>query len=354
MTKTVQVAVIGCGQIAKTQHLPAYKNNSRSQLKYVYDIIPERAQAAAEQFAVAHVASSLEEVLQDGEVEAISICTPNASHAAIAIAALEAGKHVLCEKPAGMTYDEVIAMKQAADKYDRILNIGVVNRFNTAVNKIKQLLDAGELGNLYHIYCSFRAHRSIPGLGGPFTSKAHSGGGVLIDWGVHFIDLILYILGRDLQVNAVSGATYGELGKDLANYTYKSMWAGPPRLDGTFDVEDFVTALLRTNGPTINLNGAWAQNIGEQAMFVEFLGSKAGIKLMYGGEFTIYSSQHGMLYETASSFAQADMFAEEIDAFLQSLSSGSKNRANVDETLLTAQVIDAIYHSSATGKEVYL
>lgn len=350
----LKVAIIGCGQIARTQHAPAYANSELAEIKYVMDIIPARAEALAADFKVPNVAATLEEVLRDPEVEAISVCTPNGSHASISIAALDAGKHVLCEKPAAMSYAEALEMQEAARRNDRILNIGVVNRFNTAVNKIKALIEDGELGSLYHVYCSFRSHRSIPGLGGPFTSKADSGGGVLIDWGVHFLDLIFYVLGQGTKALTVTGAAYGELGKNIDEYTYTSMWAGPPKPDGVFDVEDFITGLIRTSGPTINLNGAWAQNIGEAAMFIEFLGSKAGVKLQYGGDFTLYSTKNGMLYETKATFTQDNMFAAEIDAFLQSAAANEKNRAHIDQALITTRVMDALYESAAAGKEVAL
>ncbi|MFC6332764.1 Gfo/Idh/MocA family protein [Paenibacillus septentrionalis] len=350
----LKVAVIGCGQIARTQHVPSYVKSGLAEIKYLVDGIIERADELAAEYNVPYTTTDFEKVLADPEIDAISVCTPNASHAPISIAALNAGKHVLCEKPAALSYTEALEMKQAADRNNKILNIGVVNRFNTAVNKIKELVEAGELGDLYHVYCSFRSHRSIPGLGGPFTSKEKSGGGVLIDWGVHFLDLIFYILGENTKALTVSGAAYGELGRNIKEYAYTSMWAGPPVLDGSFDVEDFVTGLIRTSGPTINLNGAWAQNIGEKAMFVEFLGSKAGIKLQYGGEFTLYTSKNGMLYETAATFAQEDMFAAEVKSFLESIAGMEKNRANIDHTLVTTQVMDALYESAAKGKEVSL
>ena len=350
----LKVAVIGCGQIARTQHIPAYAKSGMVEIKYLCDLVIERADALAVEYNVPHTTTDFNEVLADPEVVAISVCTPNGSHAPISIAALKAGKHVLCEKPAAMNYEEALTMKASADEYNRILNIGVVNRFNTAVNKIKQLIDEGELGELYHVYCSFRSHRSIPGLGGPFTTKAKSGGGVLIDWGVHFLDLVFYVLGEQTKAKTVSGAAYGKLGQDIEGYVYKNMWAGPPVMDGTFDVEDFVTGLIRTTGPTINLNGAWAQNISESGMFIEFLGTKAGIKLNYGGEFSIHSSKNGMLYETKATFAQDDTFLEEIKSFLESVQSEQKNRANIDYTLVTSQVMDALYLSSETGKEVNL
>jgi predicted dehydrogenase len=350
--KKLKVAVIGCGTISRGQHIPAYLNSGMAEIKYVVDEVLEVAEATAKEFGIAHATNDLQVVLSDPEIDAISVCTPNTSHAPISIAAMKAGKHVLCEKPAGMNYEEVVGMKQVADETNMILNIGVVNRYNTAVNKIKELVDSGELGNLYHVYCSFRSHRSIPGLGGPFTIKAKSGGGVLIDWGVHFIDLIFYVLGEHTKARTVSGATYGELGSQIQDYTYTSMWAGPPKRDGTFNVDDFVTGLIRTTGPTISLNGAWAQNIGENAMFIEFLGSKAGVKLQYGGDFKLYSTKNGMLLESETKFESQNMFEEEIKSFLTSVSENKKDRGNIDYIMTTTKVLDALYESSTVGREV--
>lgn len=351
--KKMKVAVIGCGTIARTQHIPAYARNPMVEIKYLVDIKLERAIELAEKYNVPYTTADFRDILGDEEVEAVSICTPNDTHAPIAIECLDAGKHVLCEKPASVSVALANQMKEAADRNDRILNIGVVNRFNTAVNKIKEMIDNGELGKVYHIYCSFRAHRSIPGLGGPFTTKAKSGGGVLIDWGVHFLDLIFYCTGMP-KILTVSGEIYGELGKDMEKYAYVDMWAGPPDYSGTYDVEDFVTGLVRTAGPTISLNGAWAQNIGESDMSVEFLGDKGGVKLQYGGDFTVYSANNGVLYETHPSFSKDDMFYEEIDSFLKSTINHSKNRAHIDHVIITSEVMEAIYQSAQLGKEITL
>ena len=352
MEKT-KVAVIGCGTIARSQHIPAYSKNPVAEIKYLVDIIPERAIELAKQYNVPHTAADYRDILADEEITAVSVCTPNDTHAQISIDCLNAGKNVLCEKPASVSFDLVKKMKEAADNNGKILNIGVVNRFNTAVNQIKKMIDNGDLGKVYHIYCSFRAHRSIPGLGGQFTTKAISGGGVLIDWGVHFLDLIFYCIGLP-KVLTASGENHEALGKDMKNYSYVDMWAGTPDYNGVYDVEDFVTGFLRTEGPTISLNGAWAQNIGESAMFVEFLGDKAGIKLQYGGDFKVYSAKDGVLYETMPTFPKADMFYDEIDSFLKSAAENSKNRANIDHAMITSEVMEAIYKSALLKKEVAL
>lgn len=349
----VRVAIIGCGTIANAAHGPSYSKNPNAKIAWCVDIIPERAVALAEKYGDADTRTGTDylEMLKDEAVEVVSVCVPNYLHAPISIDCLNAGKHVLCEKPASTSLALVKEMKEAADRNNRILNIGVVNRFNTAVNKVKELIDAGELGEVYHIYCSFRAHRSIPGLGGPFTTKAKAGGGVLIDWGVHFIDLICYVTSAP-AVRTVSGAVYSKLATDLKEYAFTSMWAGPPDYSGTYDVEEFVTGMVRTAGPTITLNGAWAQNINEPAMFIEFLGTKAGIKLQYGGNFTLYSTQNGMLTETVYNMTAADMFYDELDAFMTCAMTGVKIRSNVDEILITAQIMDSLYKSAETGREI--
>ena len=348
----IKVAIIGCGTIANAAHMPGYKAASDlCEVKYFCDIIPERAVALRDKYGSGIANTDYHEILTDPEVTCVSICVPNGGHAPIAIDFLKAGKHVLCEKPAAMNSELAREMQKTADECGRILNIGVCNRFNTAVEKIEELIRQGELGNIYHIYCSFRAYRSIPGLGGAFTTKALSGGGALIDWGVHYLDLIFYCVGQP-KVKTVSAAAYSILGKPMDGYVYESMWAGPPKYDGTYDVDDFVTGFIRTDGPTISVNGAWAQNIDDKATFIEFLGDKGGIKLQYGGNFTLYSTKNGMLTTTTFKYQTVNMYDAEIRDFLIKAPQGIKTKANIDKALVTSQVMDMMYKSSELGEEV--
>ena len=266
--------------------------------------------------------------------------------------ALDAGKNVLCEKPAARSYAEAEQMQQAQKRSGKVLNIGVVNRFNTSVNLIKKMIDAGELGEVYHIYLSFRAPRSIPGMGGWFTTKELSGGGALIDWGVHFLDLAMYCMG-DPQPKTVSAEAYCKLGKNMHEYAYTSMWSRDvPDFDGTYDVDDFVTGMIRTEGPTITLNGAWAQNVNVNEMYIDFLGDKAGIRLQYGGKFSIYTSKDGVLYEVNPDYKMDNMFQKEIDAFVDCIRSGEKLTAHIDTVLITAKIMQAMYDSSEAHREI--
>lgn len=353
MSDKMKVAVIGCGTIANSQHIPSYMANDKVEIKYFCDIILERAQAAVEKYGCGVAVADYKEVLADEEVVAVSVCTPNLMHSKIAIDALHAGKNVLCEKPAARVYEEALEMQKAQKETGKVLNIGVVNRFNTNVNKLKELIDAGELGEIYQVYVSFRAHRSIPGLGGAFTTKAIAGGGVLIDWGVHFLDIVMYCCG-DPKTKSVSAESFSKLGNPMQDYVYTSMWAGPPDYNGTYDVEEGITGMVRTEGPVITFNGAWAQNIGIGEMYIDFIGTKGGARLQYGQKFTLYSTKNGMLTTTEFNNTEEKMFQKEIDKFIECIETGEKLQSHIDTNIITAQMMDAIYRSAEEHREVTL
>lgn len=347
----LKVAVIGCGAIANSAHIPSYLNNPDAEIKYFCDIIPERAQKAVEKYGCGTAIIDYHDALNDPEIEAVSVCTPNNMHPVIAIDALRAGKNVLCEKPAARTYAEALEMQKVQHETGKVLNIGVVNRFNNGVNVIKNIIDSGELGEVFHVYASFRAYRSIPGLGGDFTTKAVAGGGALIDWGVHYLDIVMYCCGDPIP-KTVSGETFSRLGRDMKNYVYTDMWAGPPKYDGTYDVEDSVTGLIRTSGPVITLNGAWAQNIGEGASYIDFMGDKGGIRLQYGKDFKLYTVKGGALMECTPKYQTRDHFQNEIDAFVRCIRTGEKLPSHIDNAILTSRIMQGLYDSAESHREV--
>ena len=349
----MKIAVIGCGSIANGQHIPNYMKNPDVELKYFCDIIPERAQAAVEKYGCGTAVVDYHEVLADPEIAALSVCTPNKMHPIISIDALHAGKHVLCEKPAGRSYEEVKGMLEAQHETGKTLNIGVCNRFDNGVRRIKEFIDAGKLGEVFHVYASFRAHRSIPGLGGDFTNKAVAGGGALIDWGVHFLDIVMYCTG-DPQPKTVSGEAFCKLGKDMKNYVCRKMWSSSNIETGTYDVDDSVTALIRTEGPTITLHGAWAQNIDEEEMYIDFMGDKGGIRLIYGKEFTYYTSEFGSLVSYTPEYPRGDRFTNEINEFVDCVKTGKKLASHIDNVAITAKIMQAIYDSAEAHKEIVL
>lgn len=351
--KPLRVAIVGCGNIANTAHIPAYARNGDAQLAYFCDIIPERANKAANEHGGVAV-YDYHELLNKKDLDIVSVCTPNNLHASISIDFMRAGKDVLCEKPAAVTYKEALRMKQCAEECGRVLLIGVCNRYATGVNRIKSHIDAGELGNVYHVYISFRAFRSIPGLGGAFTNKSVSGGGVLIDWGVHFIDLVMYCLGNPKPIT-VSGQAFCKLGRDISDYTCTRMWAGPRKVDGVYDVEDSVSGFIRTTGAALNLHGAWAQNIGEREMFIDFMGDLAGIRMKYDDEkYTMYMAKDNALLTIHQDYEIGNKFELEIASFLNSVRTREKTRTDISAVITTSQIMQALYDSSDAQREIIL
>lgn len=350
----MKIGIIGCGTIANSAHIPAYLNNKDVEIKYFCDIIPERAESAVKKYGCGTAVTDYKDILADKEVEAVSVCTPNKMHSIISIDCLRAGKNVLCEKPAARIYSEALEMQRAQHETGKVLNIGVVNRFNVAVNMIKKMIADGELGEVYHVYVSFRAQRSIPGLGGAFTTKAIAGGGALIDWGVHYLDIVMYCM-NDPTPLTVSAKAFSKLGVDMKNYVYESMWAENTKdLNGTYDVDDSVTGFVRTSGPTITFNGAWAQNIGIGEGYIDFLGTKAGIRLTYGGNFTVWGTKDGKLTSCTPEFENVNHFQTEIDSFVRCIRTGEKLPSHIDTVIITAKMMQAMYDSSAIGKEIDL
>ena len=346
------LAIIGCGRIANAHHLKALSEIEEVRIKYACDLILAKAEKAKADYPkIENVITDYKIALDDPEVDAVYVLTPNYAHYTVTMDALKAGKHVFCEKPITINYALSCEMAEAAKKYNKIVNIGVVNRYNKSVEMLEEMNRQGKFGKIYHVYCSFRAFRSIPGLGGAFTTKKESGGGVLIDWGVHFIDLILYVLGG-AKLKTASCDTYSEMAKDMKEYKYKSMWAEDTKdiENGTNDVDDFITGYVRTDKASISINGAWAQNIDKGEMFIDFLGDKAGARLTYGGKFEIYDAK--TLETITPEYDIPPMFVCEDRAFIESITTGEKTRSHIDNILESAKVLDYLYQSADLGKEV--
>lgn len=346
------IAVIGCGRIARNAHFPAFSKMDNIRVKYACDILPEKAEKMKEDFPIIeNVISDYKTALADPEVDAVFVLTPNYAHYTVTMDALRAGKHVFCEKPITVNYELSCEMAREAEKQGKILNIGVCNRYHKSVEMLEELNRQGKFGNIYHVYCSFRSFRSIPGLGGAFTTKAQSGGGVLIDWGVHFLDLILYILGGAKLKNVTCDA-YCEMAKDMKSYKYKDMWAEDTAdiENGTNDVDDFISGHVRTDKASISFNGAWAQNINKNEMFIDFLGDKCGARLIYGKKFEIYD---GETLETVElDYYIPNMYLCEDKAFIESITTGEKNRNHIENILESAKLLDSLYKSAEIKGEV--
>lgn len=354
MKKTV-LAIIGCGRIARNAHLPALSKMENVRVKYACDVIEEKAIQLQKDFPIIeNVKTNYEEILRDEEVSAVYVLTPNFMHYTITMASLKAGKHVFCEKPITVNYEMSKQMADEAQKQNKFLQIGVCNRYHKSIETLEQYVKDGKFGNIYHVYCSFRNFRNIPGLGGAFTTKSQSGGGVLIDWGVHFLDLILYILGG-AKIKTATCDTYCEMAKNMKDYKYNDlMWAEDTAdiENGTNDVDDYITGYVRTDKASISFNGAWAQNLNQNEMYIDFLGDKGGARLTYGGKFEFCD---GSTLETIRpEYDIPNMYLQEAKAFVESIETGVENRANITNVLETAKLLDLLYASADKKKEIEL
>ena len=350
--KTYTVAVIGCGRIAQGAHFPALEKLGNVRVKYACDLILEKAEKVKEKFScVENAITDYNIALADPEVTAVFVLTPNYAHYTVTMDALRAGKHVMCEKPITVNYALSKEMADEANRRGLMLNIGVCNRYHKSVELLEQMNREGKFGNIYHVYCSFRDFRSIPALGGSFTNKAESGGGVLIDWGIHFLDLILYVLGG-AKLQTLTCDAYSEMAKDMKSYRYRSMHAEETSdvENGVNDVDDFITGHIRTDKATISFNGAWAQNLDQRDMYIDFLGDKGGARLDYGRQFVFCNGE--TLESTESDHQIPGMYRMEDIAFLESTVSGVKNRNHIDNILESAKLLDALYRSAEQKREL--
>lgn len=246
-----------------------------------------------------------------------------------------------------------VEMAQEAHKAGKQLNIGVCNRYHKSVELLEQMNRDGAFGDLYHVYCSFRCFRSIPQLGGAYTTKALSGGGVLIDWGVHFFDLIIYVLGG-VKIQTVTCDTYAKLGKDIPNYHYNSMYAGPAQLDGICDVEEMVSGYIRTDKSSISFNGAWAQNIDHDDMYIDFMGDKGGARLTYSGKFAFFTYRDGVLQKVEPNYTIRTHYEVESEAFVHAIRSGGRCKNHIDDVLESQRILDLLYASAEKKAEIRL
>ena len=286
------------------------------------------------------------------DVDAVFVCVPNFLHKDVTIAALEAGKHVLCEKPMATSAADAAAMQAAADQARKLLQIGMVQRFDAGAQVAKGLIDAGELGEIYHVRAIQIRRRGVPGLGGWFTTKALSGGGGLIDVGVHWLDLSMH-LGDLWDPTAVSAQTYAKFGVRMGGYVYSSMWAGPPKLDGVCDVDDYATGLVRFGDrATLNFEIAWAAN-AQDASVVEVLGTEGGLRCLDGEPLTLLTEHNGRLADIKLDTANVKGgFGVQAANFAAACRGEADPKTPADHGVTLCKLMEGIYASSEGNREV--
>jgi predicted dehydrogenase len=343
---------IGAGNINRT-HLKSAQSLGIN-LAAVADVNLAAAQEAKKTFNVANATADWRQMLADKSIDAVIIGTPNKFHAEQAIASLQAGKHVFLEKPMAMNVKESDAIIAAMRKARKIVQMGMVNRFKGAAQALKKFVEAGKCGHVYSGQAFWYRRRGIPGFGGWFTTKAMSGGGALIDIGVHLLDLALYLMDFPRPV-AVSGQTYN-MWKDLDSYTYTSMW-GKPTPGGKKDVDDYALAVIRFDkGQTLQLNISWALNVEfmQPEMGVRLMGDKGGVALLGGDNPRFFGEEAGHIVDVQPYFTKNDPALDEIKHFAECIEQGGQPMATAQQGRTVQMLLDAIYKSGEEQKEVRL
>ena len=353
---TIKLGIVGGGAIGSV-HATAAKavGSDIVDLRCIADVDEKAAKKLAAQHGNAHTTADPQQLFDDKDIDAVVIGVPNRFHAPLAVAALKAGKDVLLEKPMALSVAECQQINDAAASTGQILQMGFVQRYSSVAVTGRRLVDAGRLGKLYHIKTSTYRRRGIPGLGGWFTTKAMSGGGPLIDIGVHAIDLAMYLADAPRPVR-VSGKVYANFGPRMKDYIYEGMWAGPPKLDGTFDVEDAAHAFVRfDNGLTMEVNATWAMNLPDNALpsVMGFFGDKGGMTFNLGGsELRLATEQDGHNVDLVPKLRATQGFEDQLRYFAQNIKKRTQPHADGKAGQLVQTIIEGIYESSRQDREI--
>ena len=357
MDKKLKVGIIGCGGIGRQKHLPALAGIKEAEVTAFCDIIPERAEELCKQHGAekAKVYTDYKELLKDGSIDVVHVCTPNRSHSPITVDALEAGKHVMCEKPMATGFAEAKKMVDAAKKTGKLLTIGYQYRCMPAPLHLKRICERGDLGEIYLAKAHAIRRRGVPNWG-VFLNEKEQGGGPLIDIGTHALDMTLWMI-DNYKPKSVVGTVYKKFGSKPDCGNIFGPW--DPK---EFTVEDSAFGFITMeNGATVTLEASWALNILDGAEGVCTLcGTKAGADMRDG--LRINSDELGrtivtkpdlsvggvQFYKGASNEPKDIECRNWYDAVLY----GSELRVKPEQAMVVTQILEGIYESARAGKQI--
>lgn len=355
--KTLRVGIIGTGGIATGAHIPGYQKTEGVELYAACDVIKDRAEAMAKQFGMKHVFTDYREMLALPELDVVSICTPPFAHKEPTIAALRAGKHVLCEKPMALNSIEaremVDAWYRSREKFGNKFSIGFQSRWGRNAQTLKRFIDAGELGEVYYGRAVALRRRGVPGWG-VFTNKAKNGGGPMIDIGVHALDLALWLMGHPKPAS-VYGVTFRKFGNRPNIFNPWGAWDHK-----TYDVEDAAFAMIRfESGATLQLECSWALNIEKSHSQTILAGTEGGAQL---DPFRIFQEKHSTILDITppdrategQGRGEEALHTHEMRGFINAVRHNTDPLVLPEQALMVAQIVDAIYKSDETGASVAL
>ena len=352
MSKQLKVGVIGVGGIARV-HMPGWHESPHTEVIAGSDIDEAALNRWGQEHGVQKLRVRAEDLIEDPDIDIIDICTPNMYHAPLAIAALEAGKHVICEKPLAPTPQEIYKMIEARDKSGKMLMTAQHFRFRGVSKALKAEIDAGSLGDIYHARGWMLRRGGLPVRPG-FVLKQHSGGGACIDIGVHILDLTLWFMGNPTPVS-VSGVARTKLAKRDGAF---GLWGPIPDI---IDVEEFASAFVRfDNGATLILEVSWmlhhnVPNNGFEDMQMWLYGTEGGSHWPNNDIFQ--SNTKTQQYYNRSLLLNRDILephAQECVEFAEAIVEGKPSPVPAEQSLQVMSILDGVYRSQETGAEVRL
>jgi predicted dehydrogenase len=351
----LKIGIVGAG-IGRT-HIRSYQLlPNEAQVVALCDVNEARLHETGDEYRIPLRYTDYQEMFASGEVEAVSVCLPNSLHGPVSIAALEAGLHVLCEKPLADTLVAGQGVVEAAATASGKFMICFNRRYRTDIRWMKEMLDAGSLGQVYQVKAGWVRETGIPS--GWFTNKGLAGGGPLIDLGVHMLDAVMWLLDYP-QPLTVSGAVQNHFGpRGLKTWVWHRRNA-----TGEFTVEDSATAFIRlAGGISLNLETSWASHArpGQDDFYITLFGTEGTIELYVKnyaaeGTLTFYTELNGGPVTTQPSVKGAQTDHEyAIAEFVRCVREDTPPTAPAEEGQTIMQIIDAIYRSAEVGREVVL
>lgn len=347
----LKIGLIGAGTIADL-HLESYSQCEHANVTAICDINEERAKAKADRYGIPTARNNYRHLLDDDGIDAVIVCTHNALHFEVALAALEAGKHVFIEKPACTTAVEAIALHAASCEYGKQVQVGFVRRFDPRTIFLKELIDNGELGDIYYVKAS--AIRRMGNPGGWFADKQKSGGGPLIDIGIHLIDLAMHLMGAP-NVNTVRGVTYSRLGarnhvEHLSRYQAadQSMTGQP--------VEDLAAANIRfDNGASMLLDASYSLHAKEDKTSFAIFADRGGATLE--PDFTLVSERSNTILNSDPQMERSGLdiraaFSIQAKSFADACLNNRKPLHSIEDSMQLMKLVMALYRSAETGEEI--
>ncbi len=342
--KTINVGIIGTGGIASNQHMPALAKQPDVKILAVADVNEEVAKTAAQRYEVEHVFTDYTKMLEMAEIDAVHVCTPNNLHMPPTIAALEAGKHVMVEKPIARSAQEGVKMVEAARRTGKKLMVAQNIRFDVGNQCLKRFIDAGDLGEIYFGRVWALRRRGIPSWG-VFTDKEKQGGGPLIDIGVHVLDLTLFLMGHPKPVTC-SGQAFTKIGNTPGHVGTWGPWDWQ-----NYTVEDYAAGFVRLDdGRSLVIESSFAANLGEDRFCSTLLGTKGGAET---NPLRIFGEDKQTLYDmTPVHLPKASSYEAEVRGFYDAIINDTEPPVTGEQALNVMKILDGIYKSSELGKEV--